>query len=163
MPGDSNPDMISLMSGLQIMCRWPAVIALAIASYGCSQQLKFETIPEPEVKQTQKTAAESWAAHRLTSWAKDEYPLPGDDLSEAMKPGESEARQKESDKKLEPITGDFKSMTYFETVKSDPPRFVIYRFKGNFTKEDLVEVRMVYNLDGKIDGFWIKPWLNSIH
>ncbi len=144
------------------MGRWSASIIFVIASFGCSQQLRFETIPEPEVNQTQKIAAESWATHRLTSWAKDEYPVPKDDVSEAMKPGESEARQKESYKKLEPITGGFKSMTYFETAKSEPPRFVIYRFKGTFTKEDLVEVRMVYNLDGKIDGFWIKPWLNSM-
>ena len=60
------------------------------------------------------------------------------------------------------VRGDFKSMTYFETRKSSPARFVIYRFKGVFTKEDVMEVRMVYNLEGKIDGFWIKPWLNSM-
>ncbi len=139
--------------------RWIAIAAIAISA--CAQ-LKYEKIPEVEVNQTQRAAAEAWATQTLTSWAQDRYPPPDNDLSDAMKPGQSEARQKETDKQLEPIVGNFKSMAYFETRKSDPAKFVIYRFKGVFTKEDLMEIRMVYNLQGKIDGFWIKPWLNSM-
>ena len=139
--------------------RWTAIAAIAIA--GCSQ-MKYEKIPDVHVDQAQRVAAEAWAAQTLTSWAQDRYPPPGNELSEAMKPGQSGARQKEADKQLESIVGDFKSVAYFEIVKSDPARFVIYRFKGAFTKEDVVEVRMVYDLAGKIDGFWIKPWLNSM-
>ena len=133
----------------------------AIAISGCSQ-MNYEKIPEAEVNQTQKAAAESWAAQTLTSWAQDRYPSPGNELSDEMKPGQSETRQKETDKQLEPIVGDFKSMAYFETRKSAPAKFIIYRFKGAFSKEDLMEIRVVYNLQGNIDGFWIKPWLNSM-
>jgi hypothetical protein len=139
--------------------RWLAIAAVAIS--GCSQ-MNYEKIPEAEVNQTEKAAAEAWATQTLTSWAQDQYPAPGNELSEAMKPGQSEARQKETDKRLEPIAGDFKTMAYFETRKSKPAKFVIYRFKGAFSKEDVMEIRMVYDLQGKIDGFWIKPWLNSM-
>ena len=58
--------------------------------------------------------------------------------------------------------GDFKSIAYVETQRTLPAKFVIYRFKGTFSKSDQTEVRMVYNLEGKIDGFWIKPWRDSL-
>jgi len=137
------------------------MVIAAVAISGCSQ-MHYEKIPETDVNQAQKAAAEAWATQTLLSWAKDRYPSPRNELSEPMKPGQSEARQKETDKQLEPIVGDFKSMAYFETRKSEPARFVIYRFKGAFTRENVLEIRMVYNLQGEIDGFWIKPWLNSL-
>jgi hypothetical protein len=31
-----------------------------------------------------------------------------------------------------------------------------------WAKSDQFEVRMVYNLEGRIDGFWIKPWKDSL-
>ena len=144
------------------MNRFVRIAIAAIAISGCSQKMNFEKIPEAEVNQAQRAAAESWATLRLTSWAQDRYPPPGNELSKEMQPGQSEARQKETDKQLESIVGDFKSMSYFETRKSVPANFVIYRFKGAFTKEDVMEIRMVYNLQGNIGGFWIKPWLNSM-
>jgi hypothetical protein len=36
---------------------------------------------------------------------------------------------------------------------------VLYRFKGTFSKGGSpAEVRVVYDTDGKLSGFWIKPW-----
>jgi len=124
--------------------------------------MKFEKIAEAHVDQTQRSAAEAWATHTLSAWAEDRYLLPGDELSEEMKPGQSKTHQEQADKQLESILGDFRSMTYVETQRTEPAKFVIYRFRGAFTKSDQTEVRMVYNLEGKIDGFWIKPWKDSL-
>jgi hypothetical protein len=124
--------------------------------------MSFEKSPEARVDQRQKAAAETWATEILRAWSQDQYPPPDSSLSDEMKPGQSEAHQKESDKEIESLFGDFKSMTYVETRTSIPARFVIYRFRGTFTKSDQTEVRMVYDLDGKIDGFWIKFWRDAM-
>ena len=138
-----------------------AALAAIVILCGCSRT-HFEKLPDAQVDQSQKAAAEAWATGILRAWAQDQYPLPGNELSEEMKPGQSEAHQKDSDKGIESDFGDFKSMSYVETRVSDPARFVIYRFHGTFTKSDQTEVRMVYDLDGKIDGFWIKVWRDSM-
>jgi hypothetical protein len=124
--------------------------------------MTFEKTPETRVDQTQKAAAEAWATEILRAWSQDQYPLPDSSLSDEMKPGQSKTYQQESDKEIEAVFGDFKSMSYVESRTSDPARFVIYRFRGSFTKSDQTEVRMVYNLNGKIDGFWVKVWHDAM-
>jgi len=56
----------------------------------------------------------------------------------------------------------FKSMSYFETLKSEPSKIHHLSFQGRILKETSWRFGMVYNAQGDIDGLWIKPWLNSM-
>ena len=135
----------------------------ALALVGCSTTT-FEKVPEDKVDTKQKAAAEAFGSTTLTSWAKDEYSALGDEATAEFKAAQDEAGQRVADKALEGQLGDFVSMEYFETVKSNPPAHVVYRFKGKFSlNKEPIEVRVVYDLNGKIGGFWIKPWLDKMN
>ena len=44
------------------------------------------------------------------------------------------------------------------------PELVVYRFKGVFSKDSSrkIEVRVNMDKDGKVAGFWVKPWSDSV-
>lgn len=144
------------------IARWAASITV-FAVVGCSTTT-FEKVPEDKVDTKQKAAAAAFGNTTLTSWAKDEYSALGDEATAQFRAAQDEAGQKVADKALEGQLGDFVSMEYFETVKSNPPAHVVYRFKGKFSDNKAPhEVRVVYDLEGKIGGFWIKPWLDKMN
>ncbi len=60
--------------------------------------------------------------------------------------------------------GDYQDLK-FESLKIYPKNgesFDIYRFKGAFEKNKEVEVRAVLNKQGKLSGFFIKPWNDNL-
>lgn len=137
-----------------------AVSTLLVA--GCNPT-KFNKLPAAEVDQAQKAAAEKFGSETLTAWAKNEYPKVTVPADPKFKEGQDdEAKQKAADKAIEADAGDFQSMTFYEAQKSDPAKFVLYRFKAKFSKKDVVEVRVVYDTEGKLSGFWIKPWNDTL-
>jgi hypothetical protein len=99
----------------------------------------------------------------LGAWARDEYPPLGDDATEEMRAGHDAEAQKKADKQLEADIGSFKSLAFHELQRTKPPKFDVYRFKATFDKsKDQVEVRVVYDVAGKVTGFWVKPWKDSL-
>jgi hypothetical protein len=145
--------------GLKVASLRASPLLLALLAGACGGE-KFTRVPDAEVDASQKTAATSFATTRLTAWAHDQYPAATDDEGAAFRAADTEAAQKASDKGIEDALGDFQSMTYVEAYRSDPPRLVFYRFKGTFSKggSTTPEVRVVYDLDGKVVGFWVRPW-----
>ena len=160
-----SPTVASLTVPRQLakwFCRSIAVGALAVSLGGCTGP-KTEVVPDAEVNKAQKDTAEKYAQATLSSWAEDKYPEPPETLSPGMRQANSPASQKSADKALEAEIGDFKSMTYVEAVRSVPAQFVLYRFKGTFSKgAQPLEVRVVFDTDGKISGFWVRPWKDKI-
>lgn len=125
----------------------------------------FEVVPEAQVNSGEKATAEAYAQKVLSAWARDEYPPVTEDAIPEFKAAQGDVEgQKKADKTLEAQLGDFKSMTYHETVQSNPPQYVVYRFKGSFSKtESPAEIRVVYDTGGKLAGFWVKPWLDKMN
>jgi hypothetical protein len=139
-----------------------AIAALALFASGCDQT-KFNKVSDAEVDQAQKAVAVKFGTDTLTAWAKDTYPKVGIPADPKFKEGqEDEAKAKAADKAIEADAGDFVSMTFHEAQKSEPAKFILYRFKAKFTKKEPVEVRVVFDTDAKISGFWIKPWKDSL-
>lgn len=140
-----------------------ALVLAAMLVFGCGGT-KFNKVPEGEVDGSQKAAAEKFGSSVLAAWAKDQYPKVDVPADPKFKEGQDdEAKQKAADKSIEAQMGNFQSMTYHETQKSEPAKFVIYRFKGKFSKSEApAEVRLVYDTEGKLSGFWIKPWKDSL-
>jgi hypothetical protein len=130
----------------------------ALALSACKAQ--FDKVPEASVDATRKANAQSIGDKILGAWAKDEYPPVGDEANEEFKKAHNaDGAQAASDKALERDIGNFKSMTYFETVRDKDGKLEVYRFKGTFDKvSEPYEVRVVFDAQGKLAGFWVKPW-----
>lgn len=81
----------------------------------------------------------------------------------AMVTGLTEERQKSSYQKIKGLFGDYQSLE-FHSVKgiTQKEKLEIYRFKGNFEQSDDVEVRVVLNSNGKLAGFFILPWKDTL-
>ncbi len=63
---------------------------------------------------------------------------------------------------LHSLFGDYESMKFVEAVKlNSKDEYTIYRFRGKFEKSD-PEIRVVLNSEGKIAGFFVKPWKDKI-
>ncbi|MBV6646156.1 MAG: DUF3887 domain-containing protein [Cyclobacteriaceae bacterium] len=73
-------------------------------------------------------------------------------------------KQKEIYQQISNQFGHYKSIQYAETwtsVKQSDTHII--RFKGEFEKTaKRLEIRVVINDEGKIAGFWIKPWLDPL-
>ncbi len=139
-----------------------AALLAASATTGC--QAKFKKAEGGEVDQAQKASAEKFATDTLTAWAKNTYPKVTIAADPKFKEAQDdETKQKAADKSIEGSMGDFQSLTYYETQKSDPPDMVLHRFKGKFSKSEApAEVRVVFDKSGNLAGFWIKPWKDSL-
>ncbi len=140
-----------------------SVACLLLALAGC-EQTTLTTVAAEELDVAQRLAAQKFGSETLRAWAKDTYPkvsVPAD--KEFRLRQNDKNRQRKADKSIEGKYGNFQSMTFYEAVRSNPPQFIAYRFKGVFSKSsEPLEVRVVYDTSGKLGGFWIKPWSDSI-
>jgi hypothetical protein len=72
-------------------------------------------------------------------------------------------KQKEVYVQIKSGFGDFKSLEYAQTWVDNNAHLTVYRFKGTFGNNNLLEVRVVLNYQGKIAGFFVKPWTENLH
>jgi hypothetical protein len=73
--------------------------------------------------------------------------------------GLSESVQKESYGTIKNLFGDYEDLNFESLMEStDENKYKVYRFKGNFETSSDVEVRTILNKEGKLAGFYIKPW-----
>jgi len=144
--------------------RWArGVPVAALALVACSKP-EFEKLSEDKVDATRKANAEALGNKILGAWAKDEYPKLGDEAAEKFRSAHnSEDAQRASDKSIEKEVGNFQSMSYAETQRTKDGKFEVFRFKGTFDKsKSPLEVRVVFDADGKLTGFWVKPWKDGL-
>ncbi len=133
-----------------------AIVIFGIA--GCASQ--FRKLPESEVDAEVKSTAERIATNILGSMRDGQFEPLGDEATSAMRSGLTPEKQKEAYESIKGMFGDFQSMEYAETcLPTDGSLLVIYRFKGHFSKSKATpEIRVVMDGEGKLSGFWIKPW-----
>ncbi len=104
--------------------------------------------------------AERIAINILESWRDGRFEPLGDEATIAMRSALTPEKQKEAYETIKGMFGDFQSMEYVETwVSTNGPFLAIYRFKGRFSRSRArPEIRVVMDSEGKLAGFWIKPW-----
>ncbi|MBI3205203.1 MAG: hypothetical protein HYZ29_26930 [Myxococcales bacterium] len=137
--------------------------ALACSSVGCGKP-QLEKVAEERVDATKKASAEAIGTKILTAWAKDEYPLLGEEAAEPFrKAHNAEDAQRAADKSIEKELGSFLSMAYHETLRTKDGKMDVFRFKATFDKSKVAsEVRVVFDAQGKLTGFWVKPWKDQL-
>ncbi len=137
--------------------RMTLVLSVALALGACNST-SFEKIPAQQVSESQKKAAEEWATKTLTAWDKGEYPQVGQEAIREFRAGHNdEKRARAIHKFVKGKVGKFQSLSFQEALRSQPPQTVVYRFKGDYERGE-PEVRVVFDLEGKLAGFFIKPW-----
>ena len=148
-----------------ILCHWRWTICVvglisltALVVTGCGS--RFRKLPESEVDAEMKLVAERIATNILESQRDGRFEPLGDEATAAMRSALTPKKQKEAYETIKGMFGDFQSMEYVETwVPTDGSLLVIYRFKGHFSKSKArPEIRVVMDGEGKLTGFWIKPW-----
>ena len=78
--------------------------------------------------------------------------------------GLTEGVQVSSYENISSMFGDYESMQFAEalTMKTDQ-FYTLYRFKGTFSEtSEKPEIRVVLNKEGKLAGFWIRPWQDDL-
>jgi hypothetical protein len=121
----------------------------------------LEPVPPSAVDLAQRARAAEFAESVLSAWGRGEYPDVGAWLTPEMQRGFTPAKQKEyADWSLSHL-GKFMALAFVEVQRSRPAEHVVYRFKGRFTAKTW-EVRVVFDLDGRISGFWTKPWRDEL-
>lgn len=138
-------------------------LALACSSMGCGKP-QLDKVAEAQVDATKKANAEAMGTKILSAWAKDEYPLLGDEAAEPFrKAHNAEDAQRAADKSIEKEIGSFLTMTYHETLRTKDGKMDVFRFKATFDKSKVAsEVRVVLDAQGKLTGFWVKPWKDQL-
>ena len=143
--------------------RRASLILGAVLALGACNRMTFEKIPAGQIDQKQKAFAEQWATNIMTSWEKGEYPQVGQEATREFRAAHNQVeRQKAAHKFVKGKVGKFQSMAFHEAVRSKPPQTVVYRFKGDFEKGE-AEVRVVFDLDGKLTGHFLKPWHDQMN
>jgi hypothetical protein len=124
----------------------------------------FQQVPESKVNKEHRSIAKKAAIDTMANWRDGKYEPLSDDYTEAMKEASTPARQKAAYQNIKALFGDLKDLKYVEAVASkNLPSLVVYRFKGTFTgTKDKPEIRVVIDSDGKIAGFFIKPWKDEL-
>ena len=136
-------------------------MALLLWAPGCTGA-QLEKVPDAEINQAHKAAAEQFGNKVMQAWARDEYPTVGAEAMDEFRKGHNDIdRQKAADKAIEQKFGNFKSMTLYEVKRTKPPKFEVYRFKGTFDK-GTAEVRVTTDTDGKIGGHYILVWKDEM-
>jgi len=140
------------------------VLALTVAiGAGCSRS-PFQTIPPDQVDQSRKEAAERIARRLFSSWKMGIFNALGDEFSPEMQRAFTPRAQRQAYQSLKMLYGDLENLRFVEAVHSrNLPDVVIYRFRGKFTgTRQEPEVRVVMDGEGKVSGFWCKPWRRRI-
>lgn len=128
-------------------------------------QNNFQKLNAEAVSQTELRQAISMAEKLLIGQKSgDIYLLSEKEAIPAVVQGLTKDVQTSSYTSIREMFGDYESMTFKEawTLTADEV-FTIYRFEGTFTDiQDHPEIRLVFNKDSKLSGFWIKPWEDDL-
>jgi hypothetical protein len=127
---------------------------------GC--QAKFEKMLDANVDQAEKSRAQDFAQKVYQACRTNHFEPLGDEATAEMRTDLSPAKQKQTCGYIQLTFGDYQSMDFVETWTGGRSAH-IYRFKGHFSKATGVqEIRVVLDKTGKVSGFWLKPWLDTL-
>jgi len=140
-------------------CRLTLVVFCLVIAVGCSKS-PFQRIPDNELDPAQKAKAERIARRLFSSWKMGIYDAPGEDFSVEMRRVFTPRAQRQAYQSIRTLFGDLESLRFVEALRPrSGTNLVIYRFRGKFSASSYhPEVRVVFDGEGKVSGFWCKPW-----
>ncbi len=138
-----------------------ALLMFAACSEGSSAGQSGIKIPEQKVDRRQMELAAAFGSKMCRNWDSGIYETLDPDIATgAMVEQLTPERQREVfDEFIYPAYGNFRQLFYKETYSYGSNN--IYRFRGAYEK-DSPEVRVVITKEGKVTGFWIRPWSDEL-
>jgi len=139
---------------------YAVIIFFVLTSVSCQSQTDFVKVDKSKVDKEQFELVKNLTDQILTEQKNGGYySLSDNEATVQMIEGLSESVQKESYVTIKNLFGDYQGLSFESLMEStDENKYKIYRFKGNFETSSDVEVRAVLNKEGKLAGFYIKPW-----
>jgi hypothetical protein len=124
---------------------------------------EFKKLDNANINKKQMEFAKKFADDYFAKQIAGSYYLLNDkEATDEMIKGLTADRQKEVYDQLKSGFGGFKSLEFAQTWFDANTHLVIYRFKGTFGVSNLLEIRVVLNYQGKIAGFFVKPWTEKL-
>lgn len=141
-----------------------AALVLAFTT-GALAQVSYQKLDEGQIVQTELRQAISLAEKLLLGQKSGEiYILSEEEAIPEVAKGLTDGVQASSYENISSMFGDYESMQFAEalTMKTDQV-YTLYRFKGTFSEtSEKPEIRVVLNKEGKLAGFWIRPWEDDL-
>ena len=131
----------------------------------CQQNPKFEKVDSTAIDKEKLSFVTELADKIFIAQQQGGfYSLQEPEATPEMIEGLNEKVQKQSYMQIEMLYGAYKSLEFDHLMKSkSEPVYELYRFRGHFkTEEAKVEVRAVLNAEGKLGGFFVRPWRDEI-
>lgn len=123
---------------------------------------RFSKIPPEAVDPKRREAAESFARNYEQTRAQGTFAPLGEEATEGVRTGLTVQKQRSAQEHITAEFGEFESLEYVEAWRANAsPESTIYRFRATFTK-GRPEIRVVHDEHGKVSGFWLKPWRESL-
>lgn len=127
--------------------------------------ISYERVPEARINQQRLAFVTSLSDRILTAQQGGGfYQLTDQEADVAMRSGLSEAVQKQAYSQLSRSFGEYQGLVFDEMlIPAQGTPYEIYRFRGMFgANKTGVEIRSVLNPEGKLAGFYYKPWQNRL-
>ncbi len=121
----------------------------------------YERIPDSQINPHRLAFVTRLADHILSAQqGGGYYQLSQREADVAMRNGLSESIQKQAYAQLSQTFGEYRGLVFDEMlVPKEGTAYEIYRFRGQFGENGAgVEIRAVLNPEGKLAGFYYKPW-----
>ncbi len=136
------------------------VIGVSATIAACTK--KFEHVENTEVDVQLKKKAERFAVGMLSETFSSD--MIGIEATEQMTPALSAERRKKLYQGIRDKYGTLDSTHFIEVWRTAKgPELLIYRLKGYFSDESgTKEIRVVFDKDEKLAGFWIKPFWSDV-
>ena len=147
----------ALVAALALQC------CTALGACDRDKYALFVKLPADKVDKDHQEAAEQFGTDYFDNCGKGKCEEIGDEAITAVRLGFPVAKQKAAYDAWVQSYGEYQSLQYVEAIKiTQGPEVVAFRFKGIFEKGQ-PEVRVVIDKDGKVAGFFVKPWLDQFN
>jgi hypothetical protein len=135
---------------------------LLIGCFGVNGQ-DFKKLDEKSTDKKQMEFAKNFANTYFSKQISGSfYQFSQDEATEDMIRLLTAEKQKQVYAQVKSGFGEYKSLAYAQTWSDSNSKMVIYRFSGIFGDGNKLEIRVVLNQQGRIAGFFIKPWAENL-
>ena len=141
-----------------------AFVMLNFFTSSCKSDPKFIRVDRSEVDQRRLAFATTISNDILMAQKEGGfYAFKVEEATEKMLSSLDESLQRKSYQQLKGALGDYQDLSLYHMMKpNDGTSYEIYRFNENFKPGVKVEIRTVLDANGKLAGFFVKPWNNNL-
>jgi hypothetical protein len=139
-------------------------IALLVAVNTTWALSVFSPVPANQINQAERDKAQQIADALWSTWRSGKFEPLSDAFTSQMRQSMTPEVQQAAYGQTKEMFGDYKNLSFAQAVASPiMPGATVYRFRATFSgSAERPEIRVVMDKQGKVSGFWIKPWAEEL-